>query len=400
MSQNSRLPAGGGNLFQSIKKKCVKAEAGGQTLHRLSIGQPSGPAFLEARVAAADAIMSSAEQMHEYQDNGSPGVPDFAERFVDVHLETNIYDFIASGQIACLPTPGTKPILFMIPLACGAEQNKILVRTMPGYPTPAYGCRILKVNHHELLITPENEFRFNPNVFNKTNEMESPTDLAMLNYPHNPSGQIATRDFWEKICTIAQETNTRVFNDAAYSILAHSPHHCTLADVAVNYPNLSWAEAYSSSKAGNFTGWRVGAIVGSPDFVSDIATIKGELDSGFNAALAVGVLILFEEHHDLIAEIRGIYKKRINLLISTLTERGMRLAVEPGAGFFTLWKTPTHAFGEEIKSADHFNYTIIEKTGVVGVHFHPFARYAVCGDVAGMMEPIGEAFKQAEISYE
>jgi len=82
----SRLPPGGENLFQSIKRKCVEAEAKGKKLYRLSIGQPSGPALLSARKAAAKAVMSDQESMHEYQDNGSPGVSDFAERFINVHF--------------------------------------------------------------------------------------------------------------------------------------------------------------------------------------------------------------------------------------------------------------------------------------------------------------------------
>lgn len=393
MSRESRLPAGGANLFQSIKAKCAEAEAEGQTLYRLSIGLPSGPALLPAREIAADAIMSDAEQMHEYQDNGSPGLPGFAERFINAHTQADIIGLVANGQVKCLPTPGTKPMLGLIPLACGAAQEKIWVCTTPGYPTPADWCGYLGVCHKSFLLNQENDFRPDPDV------LHHGLNLIMLNYPHNPSGQIATREWWIQICKKAVEENIRVFNDAAYSILAHSPDHCTLTDVAVDFPELSWAEAFSASKAGNFTGWRIGAIVGSPDFVGDIATIKGNTDSGFNAALAAGVLVLFEEHPELIAKIRKIYEERINLLTAILTNYGMQLAVKPKAGFFTLWKTPARAFGEDIKNAEHFNFMMIEKTGVVGVHFDPFIRYAVCGDVAAMIESIAEAFRQAEISY-
>jgi LL-diaminopimelate aminotransferase len=390
----SRLPVGGANLFQDIKRRCAEAEENGQTLYRLSIGQPSGPALLEARLIATDAIMSDAEQMHEYQDNGSPGIPGFAERFVNAHTGVNIISLVASGKVKCLPTPGTKSMLGLILLACDATQDGFRAYISPGYPTPADWCRYLGVRHDIFSLTPENEFRFDPD------RMYSDHHLAMFNYPHNPSGQIATRDYWTRICAVAEEKGIRVFNDAAYSILAHSLDHCTLADVAVDFPDLSWAEAYSSSKAGNFTGWRIGAMVGSPDFINDIATIKGNTDSGFNAALASGILVLFEEHRGLITEVRKIYEKRIDLLISTLADRGMRLAVKPGAGFFTLWKTPKRAFGEEIKNAEHFNFMMIEKTGVVGVHFHPYIRYAVCGNVEAMIEPIAKAFQEAQVSYE
>jgi hypothetical protein len=82
-----------------------------------------------------------------------------------------------------------------------------------------------------------------------------------------------------------------------------------------------------------------------------------------------------------------------------MTRHGMKLAIEPGAGFFTLWQRPDKAFGVAIKDAEHFNYLMIEKTGVVGVHFEPYIRYSVTGDIESMAKVIEDAFIKAEISY-
>ena len=114
--RKSLLPGGGINLFQGIKAKTREAEATGKTIYRLSIGQPAGPALLSARKAAAEAVMSDKESMHEYQDNGSPGIPDFAKRFVQAHFEFNL----AGKDLEYLPTPGNKPMLGLVQLACGA----------------------------------------------------------------------------------------------------------------------------------------------------------------------------------------------------------------------------------------------------------------------------------------
>ena len=77
----------------------------------------------------------------------------------------------------------------------------------------------------------------------------------------------------------------------------------------------------------------------------------------------------------------------------------MRLAIEPAAGFFTLWMAPTRAFGRRIESAEHFNFMMIEETGVAGVHFPGYVRYAVCGDVEAMAEDIDAAFTRTQVSY-
>ena len=65
----------------------------------------------------------------------------------------------------------------------------------------------------------------------------------MLNYPHNPSGQVATRDWLRQLCEVCSARNIRLFNDAAYYVLSYGPESATLSDIAPDYPDLSWAEA-------------------------------------------------------------------------------------------------------------------------------------------------------------
>ncbi|MGB8829941.1 MAG: aminotransferase class I/II-fold pyridoxal phosphate-dependent enzyme, partial [Dehalococcoidales bacterium] len=386
------LPAGGVNLFQGIKAKTREAEASGQKIYRLSIGQPAGPALLSARKAAAEAVMSDKESMHEYQDNGSPGIPDFARRFVQAHFEFSL----TGKDVEYLPTPGNKPMLGLVQLACGAAQGKFIIGTTdkPGYPTPADWSKYLRLKQYSLPLNVENKFRF------KATDIKKNTRLLMVNYPHNPTGQIATREWWQEICAVCEQNDIRIFNDNPYYILSHKKESCTLTEVAADFKALSWAEAFSASKViSNGTGWRIGAIVGSPDFVADIATIKGNTDSGFVAPMAVGVLNAMENDKANVAACRETYKRRIKILSDILVKNGMRPAIEPGAGFFTLWQRPDKAFGQEIKDAGHFNYLMIEKTGVVGVHFEPYMRYSVTGDIEGMAEVIQKAFAQAKIGY-
>ena len=396
MAPKSWLPPGGTNLFQQIKAWSVEAKAKGIKPLKLSIGQPTGPALLSARKAAARAVMSDDESMHEYQDNGSPGVPDFARRFVERLTRSCLVD----ANVGFLPTPGIKPMLGLVPLACGSyldtrhtEFNAALM-TKPGYPTPRDWCRYLRVHYQELPLHTGNSFRFS------TADIEMPTHLVMMNYPHNPSGQTASQAWLEDLCEFCEYHDIRLFNDAAYVPLTHRRTSCTLTEVAINHPHLSWLEAFSASKViGNGTGWRVGAVVGSPDFVEDLSTIKGNTDSGFVAFSAAGIIDAVEHDIGGMGHHRRLFANRLQLLIDLLVARGMRLAIRPGAGFFTLWQVPNRAFGVKIRDAEHFNRLMIERTGLVGVHFDPFIRYAVVGEVERMSPEIYEAFTRAAVSY-
>ncbi|HEX9871413.1 MAG TPA: aminotransferase class I/II-fold pyridoxal phosphate-dependent enzyme [Candidatus Tectomicrobia bacterium] len=392
--RQSRLGPGGENVLQTIRAKRAEAQARGLQLIDLSIGEPKGPALLSARQAAATAVMSDDEAMHAYQYNASPGVPDFAPRFITAH----VHRAFPRDSVDYLPIPGIKPILGLVPLACGGAEQRITVGTMtsPGYPIPADWCAYHPlVTHYPLPLHPTNAFRFG------ADEIAPGTDLIMMNYPHNPSGQVATRDWLHQLCEFSSAHNIRLFNDAAYVVLSYASDSVTLSEIAPDYPDLSWAEAFTAAKLiGNGTGWHVGAIVGSPDFVGDLKVVKGKTDTGFVAPMAAGVVAAFEHDQAGITRYREMYRARLGKLIAQLTRRGMRLALEPAAGFFTLWLIPTRAFGKTIEGAEHFNFLMIEHTGVVGVHFPGYVRYAVCADIDAMAKEIEEAFMQAEVSYE
>lgn len=391
--RQSRLGQGSENVFQTIRAKRAEAQAKGLTLLDLSIGEPRGPALLSARQAAAAAVMSEEEAMHAYQYNASPGVPHFAPRFIQAHVQHPL----PPEAVDYLPIPGIKPMLGLVPLACGCADHRLTVATTtsPGYPTPADWCAYHpRVEHYAFPLSPANAFRFSPA------DIAPGTDLIMMNYPHNPSGQVATREWLRQICAYCSAHNIRLFNDAAYYVLSYGSESATLCELGSEYPELSWAEAFTAAKLiGNGTGWHIGAMVGSPDFIDDLKVVKGKTDTGFVAPMAAGVVATFEHDQEGITRYRDMYRSRLGRLIDLLTRQGMQLALEPAAGFFTLWKIPTRAFGKRVEDAAHFNFMMIEHTGVVGVHFPGYLRYAVCADIAALATEIEEAFKKARVSY-
>ncbi|MCK4816583.1 aminotransferase class I/II-fold pyridoxal phosphate-dependent enzyme, partial [bacterium] len=313
-------------------------------------------------------------KVDSYQDNGS-FVPEFAKRFVQAHVKTNLDEVFG---ISYMPTSGTKTALGQAILACDPE----LVATMsePGYPTPAKWCGYLKVPNYSLPLTAENEFLFSVEDINPC------TDLVMINFPNNPSSQVAPRKWLEELCGYCQENDIRLLCDTAYGMLVHNPENCvTLTDVAMDFPNLSFCEMFSASKAGNFTGWRVGAVVGSEDFIRDFGKIKGETDSGGVAAMMAGVIHAIENDREGIERYNQMYAQRTRILVDILSRRGMQLVLQPKATFFSLWKVPHEAFGRVIRNAEHFNNLMIKETGIAGVPFgdgyidNDYIRYSVAG---------------------
>lgn len=381
--RSSRLPPGGSNVFQDIKRQRAEAAREGIKILDLSIGQPRGPALPTARDLCSEFVMNEGQFIHEYQDNSVNNYPFFAQSFVQHHVKTKLD---GRDDLAFLPIPGMKPMLPLAILACGLDTNvRVRGMTAPGYPVPKIWAQdYLGRQYNALETNPANDFLFDP-------ESIGGADLVMMNFPHNPTGQIATEDYLMAVCAYCERHNIRLWNDAAYTIIA-SEDHVSLTDVALRFPDLSWAEAFSASKATNFCGWRVGAIVGSPDFVGDITTIKGNTDSGGFAPAFIGVDAAFRYEMDKIDAVSDAYANRLKLLRDVAEKNGMKLAAVPKAGFFSLWHTPQEAFGQQIKDAAVFNALMIAKTGIVGVPFGSYIRYAVVGDVEAMLPGLEDGF--------
>lgn len=68
----------------------------------------------------------------------------------------------------------------------------------------------------------------------------------MMNYPHNPSGQVATEEWLRQLCRYCSERDVRLFNDAAYFVLSHGAESLTLSEIAIDFPDFSWAEAFTA----------------------------------------------------------------------------------------------------------------------------------------------------------
>jgi DNA-binding transcriptional MocR family regulator len=170
------------------------------------------------------------------------------------------------------------------------------------------------------------------------------------------------------------------------------------------------------SKSFSDPGARLGAMVGSKDFVADYITIKGNTDSGPAPALMAAYGRFLQDLPAARQELDGLrrlYRSRLDYVIPALKQAGLRQACSSDAGFFSLWKVPRRVLGQDLAAlgrrqglAAHeaYNRLVISETGIVGVHFAGFdsagktealARYAVCTDV---LDPKFQSRFETELS--
>ena len=108
-----------------------------------------------------------------------------------------------------------------------------------------------------------------------------PTDIArkskilFLNYPHNPTGAIATPEFFAEAVAFAKEYDLLLCQDCAYAEVGYDGYRPIsilqtpgAKDVAI--------ETHSLSKTLNMTGWRIGFAVGNPYAVETLNKLKSK----------------------------------------------------------------------------------------------------------------------------
>jgi len=402
-----RVPASGINLFQLIYILIREyTERTGQKPLNLSLGNPDGVPDSRVLELQSKFAKDPAYDLHTYAEDKN--LNQFAELMVKAH--TGI-DPSVHSHLKALPIQGIKTTTALLPLACGLHlpdqshrKEFHVVSNLPAYDVMGtWSHQYLATNRIVWPLLSKDNMRLNLDLLQGALDkarVKSP-DMIFVIRPGNPAAVGASKKEWKDLIEFCLKHKTRLVNDGAYTGLASS-NHIPLLEVAKDYPELEWAELFSLSKSFNDPGARLGAMVGSRDFIDDYIMVKGNTDSGPVPFIMAAYGELFKDQkltQTILRDLQSMYDARLKYVIKSLKQAGFREACETEAGFFTLWKAPNKIFGRDLRTdpstkdmplSEAVNRTIISETGIVGVHFQglnpdgspdPLIRYAVCSDV-------------------
>lgn len=400
-----RIPASEVNLFQLIYVLIREyQERSGLDALNLSLGNPDTIPNEAIRRLQAKYALDPGYDYHTYAEDKN--LHGFAEAMVELHsgVRANEYE-----HLRCLPIAGIKTASAMMPLACGPHLPDRLRRNtfrvvinQPAYDIIGTWSSYFGIDRIVWPLAAEDGMRLNLERLKDSlrHAKVNRPDLIFVIRPGNPASVGVTREEWKQIIEFCLDRGSRLVNDAAYAGLA-GESHVPLAAVAKDYPELEWMELYSVSKSFSDPGARLGALVGTSDFVEDFRLIKGNTDSGPVPSVMAAYGEFLSDRaaaKEALRSLCGLYERRLAYLIPKLKKAGLREACPTEAGFFTLWKVPRKVLGLDLakqKEPPHeaFNRRVIAETGIVGVHFlgpeiegrrEPFIRYTVCTDVLNL----------------
>lgn len=240
---------------------------------------------------------------------------------------------------------GSKPILAMLP-GCVINPGDITLMTVPGYGVMGTHTRYYGGKVYNLKLEPQNNFF--PDLDNISEDVLKKAKMLYINYPNNPTGQVATKEFFEKVVTFAKKNHILVVHDAAYAAVVMDDYK-PLSFLSVDGAMDVGVEIHSMSKAFNMTGWRMAFIVGNENIINAYAVVKDNSDSGqFRAIQKASVAAL--QNCQITQQTNEKYSRRFNYLVEALRNVGFH-AKKPKGSFYCYVKSPTGAGNEKFATA-------------------------------------------------
>lgn len=353
-------------LYKFAKIKKAKKEA--LELHPerriidLGVGEPDWPA--DPLIVNRLKEECSKPENRFYADNG---IPEFQKACVS--YMNSVYEVESLNEKNIMHGIGSKPILAMLPL-CFINPGDITLMTVPGYPILGTYTRYLGGSVYNLPLLEENDFY--PALDSIPDDIPERAKLLYINYPNNPTGQAATKEFYEEIVNFAREKEIIIVSDAAYASLVYDgkPLSIFSVDRAIDVA----IEIHSLSKAFNMTGWRLAFVVGNEQAIDLYGIVKDNTDSGqFRAIQKAGSTAL--EHPEITQKTIAKYSRRFDLLIAALNESGFT-AQKPKGSFFCYVPIPRGTkSGIIFNSAEQAAEYLIHEASIITVPWDDAGSY-------------------------
>ena len=263
----------------------------------------------------------------------------------------------------------------------------------PGYPVYANGATKLCDGEPYLMpLRKENKFLPDFDIIDK--KILKKAKMMYLNYPNNPTGAIASKEFLKEAADLAEENDFFIIYDNPYSEFTYDDYIApSLLQISENHVEIN-----SASKMFNMTGFRCGWIAGNKDIIAGLRKVKSQIDSGGSIFIQKAVIkglheYTSEKKPEIVAKSMKIYEERRDVLIKGLNDMGWKTE-KPMATFY-IW-TP-------IPEGEKDDMEFVKKLINVGVIITPgigfgefgkgFVRFALTQPVSRIKEAL-ERIKQ------
>ena len=334
-------------IFQLLDEKKEEVEKKGKKVYNLSVGTPD---FKPAQ-HIMDAVVEASGKPENYK---------YSLKEIPELVQAVIERYEKRYQVALKPTEltavyGSQEGIAHIGLSLCNPGDVVLVPD-PGYPIFSIGPSLAMAQIVTYPLLKENHYL--PDLKGMDAEIRKKAKFMIVSYPLNPICKIAPDSFYEELIPWAKENNIIIVHDNAYSDIIYDGH-VGKSILAFAGAKDSCVEFYSLSKSFNYTGARMGFLVGNEFLVQNFKKLRSQIDYGAFLPVQYGAVAALTGPDDMVKAQCAEYQRRRDALCGGLRSIGWE--IEDSEGTMFAWAKIPEKYTDDVA----FVMELLEKSGVL-----------------------------------
>ncbi|TYA57999.1 pyridoxal phosphate-dependent aminotransferase [Formosa maritima] len=351
-------------------------EANGKPIINLGIGSPD----LQPPQSVITALNNSLTDAQANQYQSYQGLPELREAIVSFYRDQ--FQVYLSPTTEVLPLMGSKEGIMHISMAFLNPGDQVLIPN-PGYPTYASVTNL--VGAEPVFYDLSEAISWLPDIEKLEEQDLSKVKIMWINYPHMPTGAVATEAFFTRLVAFAKRHHILIVNDNPYGFI--------LNDIPLSILSIPGAkdvclELNSLSKTFNMSGWRVGMVLGKSDYINHVLKVKSNMDSGMFYGIQKGAIEALKCSKLWYVSLNNVYEER-RKLIWKLADSLNCTYDRNASGLFVWAKIPPFLKSEEFIDLLLKEHEIFIAPGTIfGGQGEGYVRFSLCASTDIIEEAI------------
>lgn len=335
-------------VFAWLDELKAAARARGTDLIDLGIGNPDQPTPADVIDAISRAYADP--RTHGYPPfRGTPRFLDAAARFMQRRFGVTVD---ASHDVVCVS--GGKEGIAHLVMAFTDEESIALVPDIH-YPVHSRVAGLVGGRVHLLPLSRETGFI--PDLASIPESVARKARLLIVNYPHNPTGAVASLGFYEEAVAFCARHDIILVSDLAYSEITFDGFVAPSVLEVPGAKNVA-VEFHSLSKTFNMAGSRIGFAAGNSDVIEALYAVRTNMGYGTPAAIQEGAAYALNHAEQLAEPVARRYQERRNLVVDGF--RSLGWDAEPSPATMFVWLEVPDGFDSQ-----GWSEYLIQRAGVV-----------------------------------
>ena len=258
LNESVKVQSNNKQTHLSIFLKAKDLELKGKKIIHMEVGEPD---FLPPLI-----VKNSLEEVFDKgflkygQAKGMPQFRDALSRHVSKNFQVNV------AQENIMVNPGARFGIFTAITTLLNPGDELIV-IEPAWP--AYKDCALHAGVKVRTINTTLEGRWEPDIEQIEQAINSNTKMIALNYPNNPTGKILPEKLQDEIVKLAIKNNLYILSDEIYSQYAFANWKSILQ---YNYEKSIVTQSFSKSHA--MTGFRIGYTIANPNIIDKMSKFE------------------------------------------------------------------------------------------------------------------------------